>query len=119
MDNRFRIVLEDKLLPVQAFFNAIPDRRFISTLEAFSRGVGAGFNETYCGFPGDEEIGDEPLSGIEFAIKDEEIILPYTDFFDILSRVCDSYIAHNPERKNEVTSLLSLIKNKLNALDKS
>lgn len=116
MNDKFRIVLEDKLLPVQAFFNAIPDRSFIETLKGFKNGVGAGFNETYCGFPGEEEFDEEPLIGIEFAVMDEEVILNYGEFYDILIQVCDSYLKNLPDEKEEVTSLCDGIKEKLYSL---
>ena len=68
MSDKFRVTLEDKLLPVQVFFNAIPDRSFMDTLKTFEKGNGAGFNDAFCGFPSKEGFDEEPLDGIEFAI---------------------------------------------------
>ncbi len=117
MNDKFRIVLEDNLLPVQAFFNAIPDRSFIETLQAFRQGIGAGFNETYCGFPGEEEFDEEALNGIEFAIKDEQVVLNYDEFFRILSKVCKVFLEKYPNKKGEVSELLTEIKDVLTYLD--
>lgn len=116
MAEKFRIALEDKLLPVQAFFNAIPDRSFVDTLKAFRQGVGAGFNDTYCGFPEDDGFGDEPINGIEFAIKDEEIVISYDDFFRILDEVCKGFVKSNPHEADQVAILLREIREKLDSL---
>ncbi|MES9852673.1 MAG: ribonuclease toxin immunity protein CdiI [Candidatus Thiodiazotropha sp. L084R] len=116
MDNKFRVVLEDRLLPVQVFFNAIPDRSFISTLKSFEQGVGAGFNDAYCGFPGEEDFDEEPQNGIEFAIKGEEVILDYSGFYSILEKACSAYSDKHPEQINAVTDSLLRIKGMLNSL---
>jgi hypothetical protein len=116
MNEKFRVVLEDRLLPVQVFFNAIPDRRFISTLKSFEQGVGAGFNDAYCGFPGKEEYGEEPLNGIEFAIKGEEVLLDYKEFYSILEKACIAYNDKHPDQTNTVAGILLKIKEKLNSL---
>jgi len=119
MNDKFRIILEDHLLPVQAFFNAIPDRSFIETLKAFRQRTGAGFNETYCGFPGEEEFDEEALNGIEFAIKDEQVVLGYDEFFRILSEVCTVFLEKYPNKKGEVSELLTEIRDVLAYLDSS
>jgi hypothetical protein len=116
MNDKFRVVLEDKLLPVQVFFNAIPDRSFISTLKSFEQGVGAGFNDAYCGFPGDEEYAEESLNGIEFAIKGEEVILDYNEFYSILEKACSAYNDMHPDQISVVASIMLKIKEKLNSL---
>jgi len=116
MNDKSRIILEDKLLPVQAFFNAIPDRSFIGTLKAFRQRTGSGFNETYCGFPGEEDFNEEPLNGIEFAIKNEEVILSYDEFFNILSDVCKVFLEKHPGEEEKVFLLLKEIREKLDSL---
>ena len=116
MNHKFRVVLEDKLLPVQVFFNAIPDRAFIDTLKAFESGVGAGFNDAFCEFPGEEEFDEEPLNGIGFAIKGEEIVIDYKSFICVLEQVCKSYSTEYPNSQDEVFNRLSNIKERLNVL---
>lgn len=116
MNEKFRIVLEDNLLPAQVFFNAIPDRSFVETLKGFKQGIGAGFNDAFCGFPGEEEYDEEVKIGIEFAIKGEEIVVAYDEFYSILLKVCDVYIYNRPEQKKIVTELLTGIREKLNTL---
>ena len=106
MSNDFRIQLEDKLFPVQAFFNIIPDRRFVDTLKAFSKGIGAGFNDVECAFPGEQEFGEEVINGIEFALHHHEVVITYNQFFSILKDVCDVFINTNKTKKDEVVTLL-------------
>ena len=113
MDDKFRVVLEDRLLPLQVFFNAIPDRSFIETLKAFEKGIGAGFNDAFCGFPGEEDFDEEPLNGIEFAIRGEEIVVSYEDFLSILKDVCGVYLTKYSEQEKEVRSLLEGVEKKL------
>ncbi len=116
MSDKFRIILEDRLLPVQVFFNAIPDRSFIETLKAFGNATGAGFNDAFCGFPGEEDFDEEPLSGIEFAIKGEKVIINYDEFLSILEKVCNVYSEKHPDEAELVLELLSDVKEKLNSL---
>lgn len=110
MSNQFRVVLDDKLLPAQIFFNSIPDRAFVDTLKAFKSGSGAGFNDAFCGFPGEEEFDEAPLNGIEFAVKGEEIVVKYDDFFAILEKACASYTKKNPDSIDLISNLLCDIK---------
>ena len=116
MNDKFRVILEDRLLPAQVFFNAIPDRNFIRTLKSFGHGVGAGFNDAYCGFPGDENYGEQVVKGIEFAIKGEEVIIGYKEFYSILETACRAYNAKHPEQTSTVTNLLHKVKDKLNSM---
>ncbi|MBN0989604.1 ribonuclease toxin immunity protein CdiI [Amphritea pacifica] len=116
MNDKFRIVLKDRLLPVQVFFNAIPDRSFIETLKAFGNATGAGFNDAFCGFPGEEDFDEEPLNGIEFAVKGEEVIIGYDEFFSILEEVCNVYSEKHPNETELVQGLLFDVKEKLNSL---
>jgi hypothetical protein len=110
MSHKFRIVLDDKLLPVQVFFNAIPDRAFIDTLKSFESGIGAGFNDAFCEFPGEEEFDEKPLTGIGFAIKGEAVILDYKRFVSILEDVCRAYLIENPNSQAAVLNHLSNVK---------
>lgn len=109
MSTQFRIVLEDRLLPVQAFFNAISDDSFLPTLEAFSRGVGAGFNDCHCEFPGDLEPDDDPIDGILFALHEQEVVISNAEFIAYLKTVCNSFVEARPNVKSEVSIKLDSI----------
>lgn len=119
MNDRLRVVLENKFFPVQAFFNIILDRDFISTLSAFAKGVGGGFNDAFCSFPGEEEFDEEVINGIEFALYEEVIIISYSDFFSILNDVCDIYLKTNKEQTDEVEILLREIETALSNYPKA
>lgn len=105
----FPIVLGNSLFPVQAFFNAIYDRNFISTLQAFSKGIGAGFNDAVCEFPNEIEEGDEIFKGVKFYIFNEELILSKLDFIRILWEVSSLFIARHPEHQLHISHLIDEI----------
>ncbi|MFC4258572.1 ribonuclease toxin immunity protein CdiI [Marinobacter lacisalsi] len=116
MSDNFRVVLDDKFLPVQVFFNAIPDRRFIDTLMAFESGSGAGFNDACCSFPGEEEFDEEPLTGVEFAIKDEKVVIGSQDFLWVLEKACKAYLDDYPSMADQIAELLPKIRAKVSSL---
>ena len=116
INKNFRISLKDeKLFPVQAFFNVISDDSFVNTLKAFSNGVGANFNDTHCEFPGDIDFDDEPFDGVRFALFDDEVILTYQAFLNVLQTTCKSYIDDNPKDQKIVYELLQKIEHSYNS----
>lgn len=102
MSKSYRILLNDELLPVQAFFNAISEHSFIKTLEAFSNGIGASFDDCHCEFPGEMDSDDEIFSGIQFALYEKEVVISYSEFLEYLAIVCDSFTSERPDLKEEV-----------------
>lgn len=113
MNKDFRIVLGDRLLPVQAFFNAISEDRFIQTLEAFSKGVGASFNDCHCEFPGDLDPEDNPIEGVQFALYDQEIVITNAEFLKYLITVCDSFVGERPDLEADVNRVLEIVKDSM------
>ncbi len=109
MNREFRIVLSDDLLPVQAFFNAISDDGFLGTLEAFSKGVGASFNDCHCEFPGDLDPEDEPIEGIQFALYEQEVVVSNAEFLEYLTDTCEAFLECKTEAKEDVERLLNVI----------
>ncbi|WP_157760099.1 ribonuclease toxin immunity protein CdiI [Delftia acidovorans] len=109
----FPIILENKLFPVQAFFNAMPGISLIRTLESFCNRIGAGFNDATCEFPEEVESGDDYFDGVRFSIFNEEVIISNEVFFDILSQVCSIYISKNKDSSEEISSLMKIIKDNL------
>lgn len=106
-----RINLEDKLFPVQAYFNSIPDKSFIRVLQDFSKNIGSGFEETSISFPEEaEKWGDEPFKGVEFGIFEKEIIISNEDFIKYLRIVCNGYNKDHQHQKEEVEKLFNTIK---------
>ena len=110
MLNEVRLVLSNELFPVQAFFNAISDDSFLKTLEAFSKGVGASFDDCHCEFPNDLDPDDEPINGIQFALYDQEVVVSSDEFVGYLEKVCDKFLLEYPDKKKDVEDYLMKIK---------
>jgi hypothetical protein len=111
----FPLVLDNSFFPVQAFFNAMPRRAFIKTLEGFARGVGAGFNDAVCEFPGEVEFEGEEFDGVKFYLFSEELVIPNSDFMRFLEDVCQMYAGHHPQYEHLVVELMQRIAAKLGA----
>lgn len=113
MNNSFRIVLDSDLMPVQAFFNVIPERSFLEVLRSFSHGVGASFDDCHCEFPGDQEPEDDPFQGVLFALYEQEVILDNKEFLDCLKIVCGSFVESRPDLKDDVMKGLEAVEKTL------
>lgn len=104
---KYRIEIEDdRLFPVQAFLNAIPDAEFIRTLRSLVQGVGATFNDADCSFPGDLDPGDEPFEGVNFGILNEEVVISRKEFAGYLRRAALEHVKRFPSEAGEVLQLL-------------
>jgi hypothetical protein len=107
MRTDFRIIVkEDRLFPVQAFFNAIPNDSFVRTVEHLVNSIGASFNDADCTFPGDLDPGDEPFVGVQFGLLDNEVEISEIQFAKYLIEACESYVAQFPEDKETIEMLL-------------
>jgi len=106
----FPIVLCDNFFPAQAFFNSMKDRDFISTLEGFAKGVGRGFDDAVCEFPGELPFEDQPFKGVKFYLFEEEVILHKLDFLKILEEACLTYIARHSNDRVRIKELLGVVK---------
>jgi hypothetical protein len=113
MSKEFRIVLSDNLFPVQAFFNAMSEDSFIQTLEAFSNGVGASFNDCHCEFPGDLGPDDDPIAGVQFALHDQEIVISNSEFLKYLTLTCKSYASERPDLEKAIFGKLEVVKDSM------
>lgn len=102
----FPIVLKESLFPVQAFFNAMPARSLIRTLEAFCGGVGAGFNDVVCEFPNELEEGEIHFDGVRFEIFNESAIISNYEFLDVVKKVCSIYVVQYPAERDVVRDML-------------
>jgi len=102
----FPLILEEELFPMQAFFNAMPARSLIKTLTAFCEGVGAGFNDAVCEFPGELDENEVPFEGVRFYIFNEVLVVSNVEFVGVLFDVCSNYANRYPERSKEAGDLL-------------
>jgi hypothetical protein len=102
----FPLVLDNSLFPVQAFFNAMPGRAFIKTLEGFANGVGAGFNDAVCEFPNEIDLNDEEFEGVKFYIFAEELVISNSEFMRLLRDVCRMYTSQHLQDEQLVVDLM-------------
>lgn len=109
----FPIVLNESLFPVQAFFNAMPDRSLVRTLTAFCSGVGAGFNDAVCEFPDELDEGEPRFDGVRFEIFNESVIVSSAEFLEILSKVCATYVERYPDERGTVHELTKQLAERL------
>lgn len=105
MTSRFRLSLADNLLPVQAFFNVIPDDKFLSTIETMLKGIGSGFNEVGCIMPAEEKENDPPLEGGIFYVGNEEIWINDMDLLKYTKMALEAYETRHPEEVERVNKI--------------
>ena len=74
MPNRLSLS-EDRLFPVQAFFNALPDAIFQDVMTGLLRGVGASINDARCAFSSDLDPGEEPFDGVRFSLFEDQVVI--------------------------------------------
>ena len=104
---KYRIEIEeDRLFPVQAFLNAIPDGQFLRTLRSLVQGVGATFNDADCSFPGDLDPCDEPFDGVSFGVLQEEVVISRTEFAGYLRRAALEHVRRFPSEGGQILELL-------------
>lgn len=101
-----RVTFSAAWFPVQAFFNAISDDRFVEVIGHLARGNGAGIDVCHCFFSGDAEPDDAPWAGVEFSIFEERVVLSYAQFFYALGVVCGAQRARCPEQAAELDAII-------------
>ena len=93
-----RLTLSDpKLLPIQAFFNAVGDSSFLRVIDCLTKGIGFSINDVDCSFPGDLDPGDESFDGARFSLFEEHINISIDRLRQYLQTVCKVYVAEHPE----------------------
>ncbi len=101
----FRMSLADELLPVQAFFNALPDDRFLSLMQGMLDGISVGYNSVGCVLP--DEDDDTPDTGVLFYVGEEEKWLPNDQVAVYFRKALAAFAKNNPEDRAKVNDLLS------------
>jgi CDI immunity protein len=104
----YRLLLEDRLFPVQCFFNAVSDYNFVEIVGRLLQGIGHGTDYAQCTFPEDLEPGEEVFEGVRFSIFEESVILTVEELRYFIDKACESYIADHPEDRNVIRGLLSI-----------
>lgn len=105
-------LLDKSHLPVLMIMNMIDENRFLTVLEAISKGNGFGEEYGACTLPDDldefdKANGEQQLEGVEFGLYNgEEVVIDFQTFYYYLKIICDKYIKKNFEQANNVNGLL-------------
>ena len=98
---------EDRLFPVQCFFNAVSDFNFVEVIGRLLQGVGHGADYAHCTFPSDLDPGEEVFDGVRFSIFEDSVILTDEEFRYFIREACKSYLVSHPAEWDSISSMLS------------
>ena len=108
MSKRIQLVADnDRLFPVQAFFNAISSRNFVAVIQSLLGGVGAGINDVHCQFPGDLDPGEKTFKGVRFSLYDDEVVVDEQTFKRFLIAASKAHVREQPEERAALEKALS------------
>lgn len=104
-------LLDKSHLPILMIMNMIDEKRFLTVLEAISKGNGFGEEYGACTLPDDldefDKANGEALDGVEFGLYNgEEVVIDFQTFYYYLKIICDRYIKGNFEQANIVNGFL-------------
>lgn len=104
-------LLDKSHLPVLMIMNMIDEKRFLTVIEAISKGNGFGEEYGVCTLPDDldefDKANGEELKGVEFGLYNgEEVIIDFQTFYYYLKIICDKYTKKNFEQASYVNGLL-------------
>lgn len=110
-------LLDKSHLPVLMLMNMISEKRFLSVLDAISKGTGFGEEYGACTMPDDldefDKANGEELNGVEFGLySGEEVVIDFQIFYYYLNILCDKYIKKNFEQANIINRILKDYSNK-------
>ncbi len=110
-------LLDNSHFPVLEVMNMISEKRFLSVLEAISKGNGFGEEYGVCTFPDDldefDKANGEELDGVEFGLySGGEIVIDFQTFYYYLKIICAKFLTTHSEETNIVNALLKGYKNK-------
>lgn len=111
MPKRINIIADqDRLFPVQAFFNAIGDSSFIDIIKYLIDRIDVEVDGVHCEFPENIEIGEEDFVGVQFTLIDEEITVEEQVFRKFLQLACEYHVNAYPIDELAILHLLSTLK---------
>lgn len=104
-------LLNKSHLPVLMIMNMIDEKRFLTVLEAISKGNGFGEEYGACTLPDDldefDKANGEELDGVEFGLYNgEEVVIDFKTFYYYLNIICDKYIKKNFKQTDIVNGFL-------------
>ena len=101
-----RLNLEDNLLPIQAFFNAVSNFNFLKVIKHLLHGIGYTVNDVGCTFPTDLDPGEALFEGVRFSLFEEKIVISVEQLHLIIRQVCKVYCQDYPDEKCHCEKLL-------------
>ena len=98
----------DKLFPLKTFFNQIRDDEFVSTIRDMVHGIGRGFDDLCCTFPGDLDPNEEAFQGAEFWIyRNDAVIVDNQTLMYYLRLASAEYTKRCPEDRAIIEQILA------------
>lgn len=105
--NRVKLVVDESLAPLRAFFFELTDSSYPEVIGAALTEVGSGFDNAGVNFAGDLYPGDEPMDEdmVEVYSQDQEVRIPRQDFLRVLLEVGRARVSiQQSRRKSEWTT---------------
>lgn len=106
MPNRLSLG-EDRLFPVQAFFNAVSDFNFVEVVSRLLRGIGHSSDYAHCRFPDDLDPGEETFDGVQFSLFEDSVVITIEELNRYVREACQSYLDCYPDEQDEIGKLLT------------
>lgn len=110
----------DSLNAVEAYFLYLEEEKFITALKGFRDNIGYSISEfVICAFASEYDSWEEGYfgeEGVKFeveppAVDDHKLdIITFNELYQYLDDMVNQYLVSNPDKRNEVTSLLNDIK---------
>ena len=106
----FRVVLDDHLLPVQAYLNCWPDSDFLPMLRQMAMGVESSYNDVgWSWWGGEDDIPPAPGT-LCFYLPGEEVTLPADEALTHIEQATEAWIASHTDASAEARSVLAQIR---------
>jgi hypothetical protein len=105
MPNRINLK-DERLFPVQAFFNAVSDSSFVQVVDHLTKGIGYSAEDAHCRFPADLDSGEEPFDGVRFSLFEDSVVIGMPQLHHFLTIVSNRYAESHPEDKEALNQLL-------------
>ena len=104
-----KIQLEERLFPMQAYFNGLHDEYFLPIMKDLANGIGFDFDTTGCLLPEGGE--DFPAEGyITFYTPHEEITISNEEFLSFVDMIFSNYIKDHPNHFDEASEVCRMIR---------
>lgn len=101
-----RLRLQEKLFPIQGYFNSINDSDFVEVIRHLSQGRGFGMNDCGCHFSSGQEPGEALFEGARIYVLQDEVYVSWRDLKKFVEAACTVHIKAHPEDRSVLQKLL-------------